>query len=188
MLYRTRKFNSRDRRLRSLINWERALGSFVAGSRDISMSWLRSCFLFCCACRWLNTPSYYLRHLLSGYLSGRAAGRHLGGHSGHGALCAAGRLFSASACWEFRNQPTSDIVGLAIFCISGVSASVVVELYRRRREKLAASAIRRGRLSGFIGNERTCSSVWRERAGVELSRPRDDGDSPRPAARRERRT
>jgi PAS domain S-box-containing protein len=48
---------------------------------------------------------------------------------------------------QFAVHSTSDIVGLAIFSISGVSVSVVVELDRRRREKLAASAIESAILS-----------------------------------------
>jgi PAS domain S-box-containing protein len=43
---------------------------------------------------------------------------------------------------QFAVHSTSDIVGLAIFCLSGVSVSVVTELYRRSRENLAASTIK----------------------------------------------
>jgi PAS domain S-box-containing protein len=42
---------------------------------------------------------------------------------------------------QFTVHSTSDIVALAIFCVSGVSVSVVTELYRRNREKKAASTI-----------------------------------------------
>jgi PAS domain S-box-containing protein len=35
-------------------------------------------------------------------------------------------------------RSTSDIVGMVIFCVSGISVSVVAELYHRSREKLAA--------------------------------------------------
>ncbi len=48
---------------------------------------------------------------------------------------------------SFAIHSPSDIVGMAIFCISGVSVSVVSELYRRRREKLAAHAIESAILS-----------------------------------------
>ena len=39
---------------------------------------------------------------------------------------------------QFSISTTSDIVGVAIFCISGVLVSVVAEMYHRSREKLAA--------------------------------------------------
>ena len=42
---------------------------------------------------------------------------------------------------QFAVHSTSDIVGLIIFSFSGVAVSVVAELYRRRRERLAASTI-----------------------------------------------
>jgi PAS domain S-box-containing protein len=42
---------------------------------------------------------------------------------------------------QFAIHSTSDIVGMAIFCISGVSISLVTELYHRRGEKLAAYRI-----------------------------------------------
>ena len=48
---------------------------------------------------------------------------------------------------SFAVHSTSDIVGLAIFSISGILVSVVAELYRRRREKLAAYAIESAILS-----------------------------------------
>ena len=38
---------------------------------------------------------------------------------------------------QFSIQSTSDIVAMVIFCLSGVSISVVTELYHRNREKLA---------------------------------------------------
>ncbi len=42
---------------------------------------------------------------------------------------------------QFGVHSTSDIIGLAIFCISGVGVSIVAELYGRSRVKLAASTI-----------------------------------------------
>jgi PAS domain S-box-containing protein len=42
---------------------------------------------------------------------------------------------------QFSIRSTSDIVGMVIFCISGVSISLVTELYHRSREKLAAYQI-----------------------------------------------
>jgi len=42
---------------------------------------------------------------------------------------------------QFAIHSTSDLVGLAIFCISGVSVSVVAELYRRNHEGVADSTI-----------------------------------------------
>ena len=43
---------------------------------------------------------------------------------------------------QFTIHSTSDLIGMAIFCFSGVSVSVVTELYRRSRENLAASTIK----------------------------------------------
>jgi PAS domain S-box-containing protein len=48
---------------------------------------------------------------------------------------------------SFAVHSTSDIVGMSIFCFSGVLVSVVAELYRRRREKQAAYAIESAILS-----------------------------------------
>jgi len=48
---------------------------------------------------------------------------------------------------SFAVHSTSDIVGLAIFSISGILVSVVAELYRRRREKQAPHAIESAILS-----------------------------------------
>jgi PAS domain S-box-containing protein len=39
---------------------------------------------------------------------------------------------------QFSIRSSSDVVGLAIFCISGILVSVVAELYHRSREKLTA--------------------------------------------------
>ncbi|MGD0938716.1 MAG: PAS domain S-box protein [Terracidiphilus sp.] len=48
---------------------------------------------------------------------------------------------------QFTIHSTSDIVAMAIFCISGVSVSVATELYRRSRERAADSAIEAAILS-----------------------------------------
>ena len=48
---------------------------------------------------------------------------------------------------SFAIHSTSDVVGMTIFCFSGVLVSVVAELYRRRREKLPAYAIESAILS-----------------------------------------
>ena len=51
-----------------LIDWVQAeapdklrtiIRSFVAGLRDSSPPWLRSCLPFCCAWRWRNNPLHY---------------------------------------------------------------------------------------------------------------------------------
>lgn len=42
---------------------------------------------------------------------------------------------------QFAIHSKSDLVAMTIFCVSGVSVSVVTELYRRNREKKAASTI-----------------------------------------------
>ncbi len=55
--------------------------------------------------------------------------------------------FLLSPVGRFGILSTSDAVAMAIFCFSGVSVSVVVELYRRRREKQAADAIEAAILS-----------------------------------------
>jgi hypothetical protein len=43
---------------------------------------------------------------------------------------------------QFAIHSTSDLVGLAIFCISGVTVSVVTGLYQRSRERRAAYGIK----------------------------------------------
>ncbi len=50
---------------------------------------------------------------------------------------------------QFAIHSTSDIVGLVIFCISGVTVSVVSGLYQRRRERRAAN-----RIDAAVLNER----------------------------------
>lgn len=50
---------------------------------------------------------------------------------------------------QFAIRSTSDIVGMVIFCLSGILVSVVAELYRRNREKLMAF-----RLDEAVRNER----------------------------------
>jgi hypothetical protein len=42
---------------------------------------------------------------------------------------------------QFSIHSTSDVVGLTIFSVSGVSVSVIAELYRRSRERRAVSTI-----------------------------------------------
>jgi hypothetical protein len=59
---------------------------------------------------------------------------------------------------QFSIHSTSDIVGMAIFCISGVAVSVVTELYLRSRERRAAFPIEAeaapiGRELGAAGSE-----------------------------------
>ena len=59
-------------------------------------------------------------------------------HTGHCAFSAPGGYFLLEPVGQFTIHSISDVVGLIIFFIAGVSVSIVTGLYHRSREKLAA--------------------------------------------------
>ncbi len=79
---------------------------------------------------------------------------------------------------SFAIHSTSDMVGMVIFCVSGVTVSVITGLYQRSREKRVASKIEAATLNDLGKTEKAAVLSEAVPIGRELDRAEDQSRLP----------